>query len=136
VQKCIRLIHDDFKPKINRLFGFETGAFAWDVFGGVFCLHNTVHYFAPDLLEFEDLQIARDSWDEWVETEQADTFYQSWYWDNIDAEIIKLQPYEGFLIYPPLWAKECDISTAKKTTNNLLCVVWASLELRRTIKGF
>jgi len=78
-QKRIRLIHDNFIPQIDKLIGFKTGAFAWDVFGGVFYLHNTVRYFAPDILDFEDLQISRESWDEWVKTEQANTFYQSWH---------------------------------------------------------
>ena len=134
MQKCIRLIDDNFIPQIDELFGFETGAFAWDVFGGVFCLHNSVRYFAPDVLDFEDLQISKESWNEWVETEQADTFYQSWHWDGLDDELSKLQPHEGFLIYPPLWAKECDINTASKKAMHLVCVVSAALELRKSLQ--
>ena len=135
MHKCIRLTHDSLIPQIDELFGFSTGAFAWDVFGGIFCLHDTVRYFAPDILDFEDMRISKESWTEWVETENADAFYQSWYWSDLDDELSKLQPHDGFLIYPPLWAKECNIDTASKRAMRFIQIVATNLELRTQIKN-
>lgn len=134
MHKCIRLLHETAIPEIDELFGFETGAFAIDVFGGVFSWYEgTVLYFAPDTLGYENLRITRETWDEWVKTKQVDVFYKAWYWDGMDEELRTLKPYEGFLIYPPLWAKECDIHTASKKPMHLLQVITAELELRKSL---
>ena len=134
IQKCIRLLHETAIPQIDELFGFETGAFAIDVFGGVFCFHNTVYYFAPDVLEFENLNISKATWDVWVKTKQANLFYKAWRWKGMGNDLRKLKKHEGFLIYPPLWAKECNIETASKKPMHLLLVVSAELELRQSLR--
>ena len=131
MHKCIRLLHETAIPQIDELFGFETGAFAIDVFGGVFCFHNTVYYFAPDVLDFENLNISRTTWDVWAETKQADVFYEAWRWKGMDDDLRKLGKHEGFLIYPPLCTKECNIETASKKPMHLLQVVSAELGLRQ-----
>jgi hypothetical protein len=40
----------------------------------------------------------------------------------------------GFLIYPLIWAKECNIETASKMPMHLLQVVSAALELRESLR--
>ena len=75
---------------------------ATDIVGGVFALNmgrfaedqGMVWYFAPDTLEWESLEMKYSGFIAWAESVSFG---------------------EGILIYPYLWAKECNIETASKT---------------------
>lgn len=53
---------------------------AYDILGGLFAINienlNAIEYFAPDTLEWEDLEIDYKDFLYWVTTNQLDTFYQ------------------------------------------------------------
>ena len=53
---------------------------AYDILGGLFAINieklNSIEYFAPDTLEWEDLEIDYKEFLYWVTTNQLDTLYQ------------------------------------------------------------
>lgn len=90
-------------------------AAATDVFGGVFAVcGETVMYFAPDTLEWEDMELDFPQFLSWVSHGDTGAFYSSWLTQEI-AELAEKTGFdEGILIYPFLWSKECSIETASK----------------------
>jgi hypothetical protein len=133
MHKCVRMLSLDEATEINKLAGFDVGAFAYDVFGGFFCLRDTVRYFAPDSLAFEDLRITREAWNNWIATEQADSFYEQWYWDGLDDMLSTLKPGYAISFYPFLWAEECDINSASKQAMPVLEIIGVNLDLMRKL---
>lgn len=95
---------------------------AFDVVGGFFALNlerfeeaqNSVWYFAPDTLEWESLDVSYTGFIKWVLSGDTDGFYSSMRWGNWEQDC-KTIPFEKvMLIYPFLWANECNINTASK----------------------
>ncbi|MDY4079599.1 MAG: DUF2625 family protein [Clostridium sp.] len=88
-----------------------------DVFGGIFSLNkekNTILYFAPDTLEWEDLEITYKDFIKYASSEKIDEFYKSYKWSTFQEDIKEIKFNEGILIYPFLWSNECNIEKAKK----------------------
>lgn len=88
-----------------------------DIFGGLFSLNkekNNILYFAPDTLEWEDLDITYKEFIKFVTSEKIDEFYKSYKWSTFQEDIKKVKFNEGILIYPFLWSNECNIEKAKK----------------------
>lgn len=88
-----------------------------DIFGGLFSLNrekNNILYFAPDTLEWEDLDITYKEFIKFVTSERIDEFYKSYKWSTFQEDIKKVKFNEGILIYPFLWSNECNIEKAKK----------------------
>lgn len=50
----------------------------------------------------------------WLLSENLKDFYSGFLWDKSEELINNLKSGQGILIYPYLWAKECDINTAVK----------------------
>ncbi len=97
---------------------------AFDVVGGLFALNlerfeeaqSEVWYFAPDTLEWESLDVSYTGFIKWALTGDTDGFYSSMRWDSWEQDC-KTIPFEkAMLIYPFLWANECNINTASKKT--------------------
>lgn len=95
---------------------------AFDVVGGLFALNlerfeeaqNAVWYFAPDTLEWESLDVSYTGFIKWVLTGDTDGFYSSMRWDSWEQDCKTIPFEEVMLIYPFLWANECNINTASK----------------------
>lgn len=88
-----------------------------DIFGGLFSLNkekNNILYFAPDTLEWEDLDITYKEFIKFVTSEKIDEFYKSYKWSTFQEDIKKVKFNEGILIYPFLWSNECNIEKVKK----------------------
>ena len=88
-----------------------------DIFGGLFSLNkekNNILYFAPDTLEWEDLDITYKEFIKFVTSERIDEFYKSYKWSTFQEDIKKVKFNEGILIYPFLWSNECNIEKNKK----------------------
>lgn len=88
-----------------------------DIFGGLFSLNkekNNILYFAPDILEWEDLDITYKEFIKFVTSERIDEFYKSYKWSTFQEDVKKVKFNEGILIYPFLWSNECNIEKAKK----------------------
>lgn len=108
----------------NTLFkSYIPGLFlvACDVVGGLFaidtnrisCNHLMV-YFAPDTLEWESIDMSYEDFLAWCFYGNIDEFYSSMRWKNWIEDVSHLNINKGFLIYPFLWAKECNVENATK----------------------
>ena len=75
---------------------------------------NKVWYFAPDTLEWENLDFSYNEFLAWALQGNTDDFYSCMRWKNWKNDLKKIKYFEVVLIYPFLWAKECNIETANK----------------------
>ena len=89
---------------------------AYDILGGLFAINieklNAIDYFAPDTLEWEDLEIDYKDFLYWVTTNQLDTFYQELIVPDLFTLDLSLQSNEVILTYPFIWSMEYTPSDA------------------------
>lgn len=93
-----------------------------DIWGGLFAISNgdfegnvrDIWYFAPDLLKWENLKINYAEFISWACGSGLGEFYQSFLSQDIDSIACKINVNQAILIYPFLWAKECNLETADK----------------------
>ena len=89
---------------------------AYDILGGLFAINiehlNAIEYFAPDTLEWEDLEIDYKDFLYWVTTNQLDTFYQDLIVPDLFTLDLSLQSNEVVLTYPFIWSMEYTPSDA------------------------
>lgn len=109
----------------NRVKQFYSGnklIVANDIWGGLFAISNgdfegnmrDIWYFAPDLLEWENLDINYAEFLSWACGSGLEEFYQSFLWEDIDSILREINVNQAILIYPFMWAKECNLETADK----------------------
>ena len=83
---------------------------AYDILGGLFAISieklNSIEYFAPDTLEWEDLEIDYKDFLYWVTTNQLDTFYQELIVPDLLTLDLSLEKNEVVLTYPFIWSME------------------------------
>ena len=83
---------------------------AYDILGGLFAISieklNSIEYFAPDTLEWEDLEIDYKEFLYWVTTNQLDTFYQELIAPDLLTLDLSLEKNEVVLTYPFIWSME------------------------------
>ena len=89
---------------------------AYDILGGLFAINieklNSIEYFAPDTLEWEDLEIDYQDFLYWVTTNQLDTFYQELILPDLFTLDLSLEKNEVVLTYPFIWSMEYTPSDA------------------------
>lgn len=86
----------------------------WDVVGGVFALdggglrgvRGHVCYFAPDALQWEDLDVGHADFVRWVLTGGLESFAEDLRWDGWADEAQQLALDAVYLSDPPLWTVE------------------------------
>lgn len=104
-----------FNNKYKHIIGENKYAIAHDAFGGVFALTSFgIHYFSPDTLQWESLEISYGGFLEWISTTDTNEFYSSFLWNGYNEYMENLSSDSGILMYPFLWAKECDVNTSSK----------------------
>ena len=83
---------------------------AYDILGGLFAINieklNSIEYFAPDTLGWEDLEIDYKEFLYWVTTNQLDTFYQELIVPDLLTLDLSLEKNEVVLTYPFIWSME------------------------------
>ena len=114
---------------------------ARDIVGGLYALNlgrfadnrGLVWYFAPDTLEWESLDMKYSEFIAWLAQGNLSDYYSSMRWNNWrkDAETVAFD--EGILIYPYLWAKECNIETASKKVVPLAEIIAMNEEFVRKL---
>ena len=95
---------------------------AQDIVGGIFAInkskfsegHKKIWYFAPDTLEWECLDMNYAEYLAWLVQGDTNAFYDSMRWQGWEKDCEDVGFDKSFLIYPFLWSKECDLSTATK----------------------
>lgn len=111
-----------YNQKLKKQFGDGFLFIADDVFGGLFAINcggysskmNNILYFAPDILEWEDIEINYAEFITYILSRNVNEFYQSYKWSEFNDYIAHVTYKQGILIYPFLWSKECDIEKADK----------------------
>lgn len=86
---------------------------AYDVVGGFFAINGgrfqgakgNIFYFAPDSLEWEDLELSYSSLLSWAMKGDLGGFYSDLRWPGWDQEVKTLGRGQGFSFWPPLWSK-------------------------------
>lgn len=95
---------------------------AQDVVGGIFAINmgkyqkglKKIWYFAPDTLQWECMDMSYAEFVAWAIQGNTDEFYSSMRWNGWKEDCNKAGFDEMMLIYPFLWAKECNLETATK----------------------
>ena len=92
----------------NALFPFDNLVVAEDILGGLFVYLNNgnIGYFAPDCLEFEDMEIHFNQFLYWCLHGDTDTYYMDYRWKTWQEDISNLNCNEGVAFYPFLWTQE------------------------------
>lgn len=76
-----------------------------DVLGGFFAWFDeprSIHYFGPDSLKWDDLQLGDTDWLASMLSDRLAPFYAALRWDGWERDVAALQPDEGMHVYPPL----------------------------------
>jgi hypothetical protein len=79
-----------------------------DALGGFFCWFDsprTIHYLAPDTLEWEDLEFGYTDWLHWCFSDRLVSFYDELRWEGWQAEVRSLTGDRGLHVWPPLFSK-------------------------------
>jgi hypothetical protein len=105
-----------FDPEWSPTSGLIVGH---DVVGGVFALNGhdpgavgrpgvpgQMTYFAPDLLEWEAMEMGHSTWISWLLSGRLEKFYEGSRWPGWREEAAALALSNGITVYPFLWTKE------------------------------
>lgn len=96
---------------------------ATDVVGGIFAINagkfddgiGDIWYFAPDTLDWENLELKYSQFLAWLSKGNVEEFYKTMKWEGWREYSKDVGFDEGILIYPFLWAEELDIENASKS---------------------
>ncbi|WP_110955877.1 DUF2625 family protein [Anaerosinus massiliensis] len=89
-----------------------------DVLGGFFAINGggiqgemgNVFYFAPDTLEWEDMEMGYTDFIHWAMAGDVAKFYEGLRWNEWKNEVLNINCDQGILIYPFLWAEGSEIT--------------------------
>ncbi|MEU7792849.1 DUF2625 family protein [Micromonospora tulbaghiae] len=86
---------------------------AFDVMGGQFAwlqaepaVRPTVHYFGPEELAWQDLELGYGDWLEAMLTGALTGFYEGLRWPGWEAEVAGVALDQGISAWPPPWTRE------------------------------
>jgi hypothetical protein len=86
---------------------------AYDVLGGQFAWGHahasdqpTIHYFAPDDLSWQDLELGYADWLHAKLAGAANQFYDTLRWPGWQADVAALRLDQGIFTFPPPWTVE------------------------------
>lgn len=85
-----------------------------DVVGGYFAINagalgpnmGTIHYLAPDTLQWENLEVGYSDFLHWLLTGPVDTFYETFNWKNRDLDLERVDGNHTISFVPFLWTNE------------------------------
>lgn len=123
----------EYNLEFKKYFDDNMIIVADDVFGGLFSVtkeKNNILYFAPDTLQWENLEIDYKDFIKYISSEKIDEFYKSYKWSTFQEDIKDIKFNQGILIYPFLWSNECDIEKAKKSIVPFSELVQTNMEFR------
>ena len=86
----------------------------YDVIGGFFAINSgafnsdlwIIYYYAPDNLAWESLDLHYTDFFHWCLNGDLKKFYESYYWDSYEKELLSVKAEQGFSLYPPLFTTE------------------------------
>ncbi|MEU0793834.1 DUF2625 family protein [Amycolatopsis sp. NPDC005961] len=115
---------------------------AYDVLGGMYVWATnpagrpTIHYFGPDLLEWQDLEQGYADWLHAVLAGSLDRFYENLRWPGWENEVGAVAANQGIHTFPPPWSKEGhDLSTVSRAVVALPELVSFHQDAARQLAG-
>ncbi|GAA6139557.1 DUF2625 domain-containing protein [Arenicella sp. 4NH20-0111] len=74
---------------------------------------NSIYYWAPDSMEWEDLELKFSDFFGWLFTGDLDSFYEGIRWESWKEDISKISSGQCITFYPFLWTEQggCNTST-------------------------
>lgn len=113
--------------RIKKIYPGNKLIVATDIWGGLFAINNgdfdeqfrDIWYFAPDELQWIDLDINYSQFISWICGNTLDDFYKHMRWRGMDYFIKGVSDNQAVLIYPFLWSNECNIEEANKKVVDL-----------------
>ena len=117
---------------------------AHDAIGGFFALdggalgegQGGAYYFAPDSLEWENLNQGYSAWLRFILAGDLQDFYGSYRWKEWRQDVQSLGPDRGFSWYPPLWTREGkDVERASRRSVPMAELLSLQMDYRRTLEG-
>ena len=111
---------------------------AIDILGGIFAMDvsrfdpgkKDIWYFAPDSLDWECMDMQYDDFLNWLFRGNLDKYYSTMRWQDWKKDCESVSFYQGILLYPFLWAKECDIETTSKKAVPINEIIGMNFEFR------
>ncbi len=115
--KDIIAFNNDIPDFFNNMFIVST-----DIVGGMYALNigkystglGKIWYFAPDTLEWENLEMEYSEFISWLAKGNLNEFYETMRWKNWKTLGERTDLNSGILIYPFLWSNEIKIEEATK----------------------
>lgn len=107
-----------------------------DVLGGLFAYldgSSSLHYFAPDSLEWEDLEISYSEFIQWLTEGNIDLFYKLFRWESWREDVEQLLLTEGISCFPFLWLEETSIDQRSKKVVPIEEIVRIELEMSKIL---
>lgn len=91
----------------NKDFPYSNIIVAEDILGGLFAYmsNGNIGYFAPDTLEWEDMEIGYSQFLYWCFHGDTDTFYKDFRWNSWSCDVSDLPIDYGIAFYPFLWTE-------------------------------
>lgn len=125
INRYLRVLASDILDVNNDIRSVYPGnklVVATDFWGGIFAINNgdfegdetVIWYYAPDTLEWESLDIDYDHFVPWILCADFAQFHSSFVWDTFEETAQQMTDDDAILVYPFLWANECDIQSATK----------------------
>jgi hypothetical protein len=115
----------------------------YDILGGQFAWIRsrpdappTIHYFAPDTLEWQDLEKGYGDWLHAMLTGAATQFYDTLRWPGWEAEVAAIGLDQGIHTFPPPCTVEGkDLSTASRAPVPITELVSLHHDMARQLNG-
>jgi hypothetical protein len=110
-----------------------------DVIAGSFAINGGglegplghVHYFAPDRLEWESLEMGYSAFLQWTLEGDLQKFYEGERWREWSTDVAALAGDRAFSIQPPLWAKGPPVEERSRRAVPMVELFNLQFEIRR-----
>ena len=109
--------------------------FGEDVLGGLFAIKDgLVYYFAPDILDWECLNVYYANFIDWLinTPERVNSFYEPFRWNNWKEDCSKIELDQGFSFYP-LLTSNYNIEERSKKVIKIDEILKFNLELKNNL---
>lgn len=132
-----------FNKEIKLIYPGNKLVVANDIWGGIFAINNgdfdgefrNIWYFAPDELQWINLNINYSQFISWICSDKINIFYKNFIWENMNSIIDNISENQAILIYPFLWSKECNIEKADKSIVNLIELIELNARYQKKFFG-
>lgn len=117
---------------------------AHDAIGGFFALDGGAlgegkggaYYFAPDSLDWENLNRGYSALVRFILSGDLQEFYGSYRWKGWRQDVQLLSPDRGFSWYPPLWTREGkEVERVSRRAVPMTELLSLQMDYRRTLEG-